>query len=86
VKTIELREDLGIKKIMDFYEEFKSILNEEKEIILDFSRVRRLDLSVIQVLMAGQKHARNEQKEMKLKNVTQEVKNQLRIACMLKII
>ncbi len=78
--TIELREDVGVKNIKEFYNELMMLLQGQEEIVLDFSQVRHVDLSLAQVLMAAHKIARKDNKVIKLKRVSQELKEQMQIA------
>jgi anti-anti-sigma regulatory factor len=80
VKVIELHEETGIKNIKDFYINLIETLKGESELILDFSRVKRIDLSLAQILMAVRRLAKSDNKILKLRNVSAEVRKQLQIA------
>jgi anti-anti-sigma regulatory factor len=75
--TIELREDIGIRNIKNFYSQLKDRMKDESGITLDFSKVRRIDLSVIQVIMAARKKLRGMNKEIFFKSVSDEISKQL---------
>lgn len=82
MKLIQLSEDIGIKKIMRFYLELKDIIfnEDEKEtdsgVVLDFSNVKRVDLSLIQVIMAADKELRSQGKRIILKSVCEDIEKQ----------
>lgn len=80
METIALNEDVGIKNIREFYRNLAKVLKGEDEVILDFSRVKRIDLSLAQVLMAAGRIAKSEKKILKLKNVSADIKKCLQIA------
>ena len=80
MKLIALREDIGIKNIKEFHSELLNLLGNENEVVLDFAKVKRIDLSVAQVLMAAHRIAKNGSKLIKLKGVSQTVKEQLKIS------
>ena len=84
METIALNEDIGIKNIREFYRNLATVLKGEDEVILDFSRVKRIDLSLAQVLMAAGRIAKSEKKILKLKNVSAEIKKHLQIAGLMK--
>ena len=72
-------EDIGIKKIHDFYRDLASELNSSDEIVLDFVNVARVDLSVIQVIIAAGRKAREQGKTIKLKSVSEVIKQQMQV-------
>ena len=80
-----LNENISIKNIKDFSSKLKDkISNSEGTVILDFSNVKRVDLSVVQVVLSAGRSARSESKSIRLKNVSDTVKNQMQL-CGLKI-
>jgi len=79
-----VKDDVGIKRIRDFYGEIDREFNEDDEIVMDFGDVDRVDLSVVQVVVAAGRRAREEGKTLRLKSVSERVKDQMRI-CGLKI-
>ncbi len=81
---LELTEETGIKTIREFHGTLLKLLDANEEITLDFSRVGRIDLALAQVLIAAQKTARNENKIIKLKKVSPELRQQLVIAGLVK--
>jgi anti-anti-sigma regulatory factor len=80
VEIIELHEDTGIKNIKEFYIELTETFKRESELVLDFSRIKRIDLSLAQTLMAARRLAKSDNKILKLRNVSAEVRKQLQIA------
>lgn len=75
---------LGIKQVKGFYNRLKEEFRTGPEIIVDFRNVRRIDLSVVQVLVALNRNARNEGKTVKLKSISEDVRSQMNL-CGLKI-
>ena len=73
---IELSEDVGIKNIKELYLQLKESI-EEEDIVLDFSKVRRVDLSLAQLLIAANRESQKQGKSMKLKFVSEHVRKQL---------
>ena len=78
--TIELGEDIGVKNIKEFYLRLKKIMKEEAEIILDFKKVTRIDLSLAQLLIAANREFMKRNKKFMLKSVSKEIKKQLYLA------
>jgi anti-anti-sigma factor len=74
---IELREDIGVKNIKEFFLQLKKIVKKESEIILDFNKVRRIDLSLAQLIMAAKMELYKRGKKIMLKSVSEDVKRQL---------
>ena len=56
---IEIDEFVTIKHIKQFLDEVKTVLMTEKDIVLDFSKAKRLDLSVVQIILSLLKTAGN---------------------------
>ncbi len=52
MKTILLPEDMGIKKARKFYNIARMIMDGGADCAVDFSQVRRIDLSVAQVILS----------------------------------
>lgn len=52
----------------------------EKELILDFGNVNTIDIAAIQLLIAAQKTCEKKSTEFRLKNLSSEVQNSMRIA------
>ncbi|MBN2401094.1 MAG: STAS domain-containing protein [Spirochaetes bacterium] len=75
--VIELREDVGVKNIKELYSHLKELIKKESEIILDFSKVRRIDLSLAQLIMAANRESYKIGKKIILKSVSYDIKQQL---------
>lgn len=80
MRVIALHEETGIKNIKKFYIDLIETLKGESELILDFSRIKRIDLSLAQILMAVGRLAKSDSKILKLRNVSAEVRKQLKVA------
>lgn len=75
--VIEIPEDIGVKNIKNFYFQLKEILKKESEIILDLKKVKRIDLSFVQVIMSANRESLKNGKKIKLKSVSKTIKKQL---------
>lgn len=84
MSTISVAENISIKNIKNFHGALTESLKSEDEVIVDFSDVDRVDLSVIQVLMSAQKYVRKNKKIFKLKGVSDNLKMQLYISGMMR--
>ena len=84
MEKIELKEYPGIKGIRKFHDKLKESFNQGNEITIDFESVERIDLSLSQVLIAAARSAKDSKKVLKIKNVSEGVKSQLKIAGALK--
>jgi anti-anti-sigma regulatory factor len=79
-----LEADLSIKTVKTFYESLQKEFQENDRVNLDFSRVHRIDLSIIQVIIAAGREARDRGKVLRMKSVPEEIRNQMHI-CGLKV-
>jgi anti-anti-sigma regulatory factor len=70
-------EDVGIKNVKEFYARVKEMLGSSDEMILDFTAVKSIHLSVALVVMAAHREAKRLGKVIKLKNVPEVVRRQL---------
>jgi anti-anti-sigma factor len=77
---IELDENIGIKTIKNFYLQLKEILDSESEIILDFKNVKRIDLSLVQVIISANREVKKKGNKIILKSVSKELRKQLYLA------
>lgn len=80
MREILLDERTGVKTIRDLHDALRDALSSGEEVVLDFSGMERMDLSVLQVLMAAQRAARRDKRVLKLKKVPPRVRAQLQIA------
>ncbi len=77
---IELKEDIGIKTIKEFYLQLKDVLDKESEIILDFKKVKRIDLALVQVIISANREIKKKGHRIVLKSVSKDLRKQLYIA------
>jgi anti-anti-sigma regulatory factor len=77
---LKISEDIGVSTIKDFYLQLKEMLTKEQEVILDFQKVKRVDLSLAQVIMAANRESVNKGKKLLLKSVSEDIKRQFFIA------
>jgi len=76
---IEIDEFVNVKRIKQFADEVSTVFATEKEIILDFTKAKRLDLSVVQVILSLLKSAKEKKKTIKFKGVNDTIKKQLKL-------
>jgi anti-anti-sigma regulatory factor len=76
---IEIDEFVTVKRIKQFADEVSTVFATEKEIILDFTKAKRLDLSVVQVILSLLKSAKEKKKTIKFKGVNDTIKKQLKL-------
>lgn len=85
MKVIKLHEDIGIKNIKSFFSNLKDlVINNESDIVLDFSNVTRIDLSLIQAIMSASHEIKKTGKHIICKSVSKSVKNQFQISGLIK--
>ncbi len=76
--TITLPEDISIKKIKEFYNQILDMMkSNDRDMVVDFSAVKRADLAVYQVLLACAKECREKKKVLKVKGASSTVKGQM---------
>jgi anti-anti-sigma regulatory factor len=80
--VVNLSENIGIKNIMDFFCNIKNAMDVDGEIVLDFAKVKRIDLSVLQVLIAASREAAEKGKLFKFRSASEPVKKQLMLGGM----
>lgn len=81
---IKLDHDINVKKIKELHEAILDEFSSTDEVLIDFSGVERVDLSVVQLIMAAGRAAKTAGKTIKLKAVPRFVKYQMQI-CGIKI-
>ncbi|HOO72507.1 MAG TPA: STAS domain-containing protein [Spirochaetota bacterium] len=74
---IELKENTSVKNIGSVYKQIGTELDKSDDVLLDFSRLNRLDLSVIQLIIAAARYAREQGKTIRLKSVSEQIRWQL---------
>ncbi len=82
--TIEIHQDAGVKNIRELHTTIGNAVKTNEEIILDFSRLKRLDLSLAQVLIAAGVEARLEKKILKLRSLSDDIRRQLALCGIVK--
>lgn len=81
---IKLDSDTGVKRIKELHASLLEELSAGGDVILDFSDIERVDLSLVQLIMAAGREARARNVTVKLKSVPRSVRYQMQI-CGLKI-
>jgi anti-anti-sigma regulatory factor len=81
---VHVPEDVSVKKVKEFYLGLREAMKGGDELVLDFSAVNRVDLAVMQVLLAMSRECRKEKIILKIKAASEELKNQMRICGMIK--
>lgn len=76
---IVLDENIGVKTIREFYDALKREIGAGDETVIDFSAVDRVDLAVVQVVIAAAREARARGKTIHLKGVNGKVKYQMQL-------
>ncbi|MEJ5362053.1 MAG: STAS domain-containing protein [Spirochaetota bacterium] len=76
---IEVDEFVNVKHVKQFADEALTVLRTEKDIVIDFTKSKRLDLSVVQVILSLLKTARQLNKTVKFKGVNDTIKKQLKL-------
>lgn len=77
-------ENIGVKLSNEFYKTLREELKKKENVIIDFSSVKGIDLSIVQILTAAGREAKSMGKTVQLKAPSENVKNLLQI-CGLKI-
>jgi anti-anti-sigma regulatory factor len=74
---IELKENAGVKNIKTLYDMIGGELRDSDELLLDFAKVGRLDLSLVQLVIAAARSARERGKTVRLRSVSAKIREQL---------
>jgi ABC-type transporter Mla MlaB component len=77
--TIVLSENISIRNIKDFHREVCQALGGEGEIEIDCAGVQRVDLSVMQVILALARECRARKKVLKIKGTSKLLKEQMKL-------
>ena len=77
-------EKAGIKTAEKLKEELLSMLDGNEDLTIDFSAVRRIDLSVAQIVIAARKEAKKRNLAFRLSGLSSDVKRQLRLCGVIK--
>ena len=81
---MKLAGEVGVKIVEEFYADLMDELDGSDDVIIDFTDVSRVDLSVMQVIIVAGRYAKDLGKVVKLKSVSREMKYQM-FLCGLKI-
>lgn len=76
MKVIKLPEDLGIKKARKLYNTARMVMDTGPDCAMDFSKVRRIDLSAAQVILALRRECVRKGGNCEIRNAN-EVTNRL---------
>lgn len=77
---IELPENVGVENIKKLYLQLKKLLIKESEILLDLNKVRRIDLSLAQLIMVVNRELHKSGRKIMLKSVSKDIRKQLFIS------
>ncbi len=84
MKEIVLKEDTSVKTIKALHQTIAGALDTDSEIVIDFSRVKRLDLAVVQLILAAAREARKSNKSLRMKSVSEPVRRQMWLGGLMK--
>jgi len=74
---MKVESEINVKSIRKFYSDLKVEIESNREIIIDLTEVKRIDLSGAQMIIAAGKKARELKKIVRLTGVKTEVKKLL---------
>ena len=77
-------EKTGIKTAEKLKEDILSQLDRKEELTIDFAAVRRIDLSVAQIVIAAGREAKKRNLAFRLTGLSSDVKRQLRLCGVIK--
>ena len=76
--------DVSVKNVEEFRAMVRDAMEGEGAIVLDFREVSRLDLAVMQVLIALGRECGEKNKGLRIRSASPEIRNQLRISGIIK--
>lgn len=76
---LQIEENISVKNIKTVYNKLKDEFEKSDEVMLDFANVKRVDLSVIQLIIAAGRFARENNKTLRLRSVSEYLKEQMHI-------
>ncbi len=83
--VIVLSEDVSVKKVKALHAQLlDAVDNDDNEMVIDFSAVKRADLAVYQVLLACVRECRQKKKVLKIKGASSAVKEQMKFCGILR--
>ncbi len=71
---------IDVKNVNGFYDELKTEINNNDEIILDLSKVKRIDLSAAQVIIAAGEKVKQLKKVLRITGISHDLKKILKLA------
>ncbi len=77
--VFQVNNEVTFKNISPFYQGLLEGIEKHQEVTLDFGGSSRLDFSVIQVIIAAQKYARDAMKTIRIRNLKGVVRDQLKL-------
>ena len=77
---MKVKGEISVKNIRDFYNNLTNEINNSKEIVIDLSDVKRIDLAAAQVIIAAGKKARDLKKVIRLTGVNTQLKKLLALS------
>lgn len=77
---VKVDKDTGIKNIKEFYAQIKNELDNNDQVVVDFSGVERIHLALATVILSAYREGKKDKKIIKLKNTSDVVRNQLYLA------
>lgn len=82
--TVDVPADSGIKTIAELHKKFSEAVMKKDELLLNFSSVEKVDLSVIQLVYASMKQAKKNGTVLKFRGLSPELKKQFKLCGMIK--
>jgi anti-anti-sigma regulatory factor len=80
VKTIKLAKEMGIKKAKKFYRAAIKVMDTESDCLLDFTRVRRIDLSIGQMVLALERECTARGLKLEIRDPNENIVRELFLA------
>jgi anti-anti-sigma factor len=76
--------NVSVHNVKEFQQIVRDAMQLEGTIVLDFHDVKRIDLSVMQILIALSRECRKKKKGLRIRAASKEIKNQIRISGIIK--
>lgn len=74
----------SVKTVSTIKKQFLQMIDTEKELVVDFKSINRIDLAIAQLLISAVKYARKKSVTVKFKNVSNDIRNQLQLTGLIK--
>ncbi|MFW6365479.1 MAG: STAS domain-containing protein [Spirochaetota bacterium] len=81
---IILDENTSVRNIHALKEKLLDAVSTNEEVLLDFSNLERVDLSVVQLVLAALKSVRQNGQTIKFKHVSDGIRSQFQLAGLMK--